>query len=123
MDMDMDMDIDKLTINLNKISIFSDQDEYMKLHDVSMIEIYDLEGSEVLELLDNTYKRYKRYLNIIEFTNDSIYIKKYIAKFIKKYHDSNFNERELINIMRKTDSFILDTIHSSNESVFWLNNK
>jgi len=123
MDIDIDMDlnynIEEVIKDLSEINMFSDQDEYMKLHEASINVSELLNISEVLELLNNTYKRYKRYLNIIEFTDDSIYIKKDIIRFIKKYHN-NTNENELINIMERIDSFILDTIHKNNEAVFWL---
>lgn len=120
MEMEIDYNIQNLIEDLNDIDIFSDQDEYLKLHNAFINEINYLEISEILEQLHDTYKRYKRYLNIIEFTNNSIYIKKYIIKFIKKYHNPNFNEKQLIDIMKKIDSFILDTIHDNNQPVFWL---
>lgn len=119
--MELDYNIQNLTEDLNEINIFSDQDEYMKLYDASINEIEYLEILEVLELLDDSYKRYKRYLNIIEFTNETIYIKIDIIKFIKKYHNHIFNEKELFSIMKKIDSFILGIIHNNNQPVFWLN--
>lgn len=115
--------LDELSNELNKLSIFSDKDEYMRLHEASIIDIDDIESrSELLEIINDAYTRYNHYLNIIEFIGDSKYIKTYIEKYIKLYK-SNIDAIELFNMMKMIDSNILDVIHDQKEPLFWIKKK
>lgn len=105
---------------LNKITIFSEKDEYMKLYNTYMINLDDLAYVELLELIDDTYDRYKHYLDITEFTDESKYIKKNLQEYIRKYKNNLEDEISLFQYMKYIDKLMLDMIHDKHEPVFWL---
>jgi hypothetical protein len=114
----------ELSDDFNKINIFSDQDEYMRLHNMSMIDIEKLNESELLEIIDDTYNRYKYYLKVIEFVDEAVYIKKYIKKYIRLYNMEDIEDledKELFNMMKMIDMNMLDIIHDNDEPIFWFN--
>ena len=126
MDMDMDMDIDKdiiddLINNIKKLSFFSDEQEYMKLYEASLIEIEDIEyETELFDILESALKRYKKYINNIEFINKTKNIEIMLKKYFKEYENYKIDEYKLFKLMKKIDNCILDMIHSSKEVKFWI---
>jgi hypothetical protein len=124
MDTDMDIDkdiIDELINNIKKLSFFSDEHEYMKLYEASLIEIEDIEyESELFDILESALKRYKKYINNIEFINETKNIEIMLKKYFKEYENYKIDEYKLFKLMKKIDKGILDMIHSSKEAKFWL---
>jgi hypothetical protein len=122
MDMDIDMDImDDLINNIKKLSFFSDRDEYMKLYEASLIDIEDIEyESELFDILESAVKRYKKYINNIEFVNETKDIERMLKLYFKEYNNYKVDEYKLFKLMKRIDKNILDMIHSSKEAKFWL---
>lgn len=113
-----------LISDFNKLMFFDEQDNYMELNDNSLITKYEysnLTYDEVFDILKNSYIRYESYLNNIIFTNESEPIKYYIKKYTNLYNDYKTDEYKLFKLMIKIDNSILDTIHKSKHSKFWLN--
>lgn len=121
--MEIDKDINVLINDIKKLSFFDDEQEYMELHENSMIEIEDIEyESDLLEILEKTFKRYNRYLkSIYLMSSDKMYINNMIKQYIKKYENYKIEEYDLFYLMKKIDKEILDMIHSSKDAKFWLN--
>lgn len=122
MEMDIDKDIiDELINNIKKLSFFSDEHEYMKLYEASLIDIEDIEyESELFDILEGALKRYKNYINNIEFVNESKDIEIMLKKYFKEYKNYKIDEYKLFKLMKRIDKGILDMIHSSKEAKFWL---
>jgi hypothetical protein len=124
MDTDTDMDrdiIDELVKNIKKLSFFSDEQEYMKLYEASLIDIEDIEyESDLLDILKSALNRYKMYIRNIEFASENKHIERMIKKYIKEYDDYKIGEYELLKMMYKIDKNILEMIHSSKEVKFWV---
>ena len=122
MEMDIDKDIiDELINNIKKLSFFSDEHEYMKLYEASLIEIEDIEyESELFDILEGALKRYKNYINNIEFVNETKDIERMLKKYFKEYKNYKIDEYKLFKLMKRIDKGILDMIHSSKEAKFWL---
>ena len=121
MDIDKEITIDDIMNDLEKLTFFNDKDEYMKLHDASLIDESDIEtDSELFEILEETFKRYNRYIKNIVFTDKSLSIKEFIKSYIKQYRNHNVNEYELFKLMKYIDEMILDMIHASKEPKLWL---
>lgn len=122
MDMDIDMDImDDLINNIKKLSFFSDRDEYMKLYEASLIDIEDIEyESELFDILESAVKRYKKYINNIEFVSETKDIERMLKLYFKEYNNYKVDEYKLFKLMKRIDKNILDMIHSSKEAKFWL---
>jgi hypothetical protein len=122
MDIDMDKDIiDELINNIKKLSFFSDEHEYMKLYEASLIEIEDIEyESELFDILDGALKRYKNYINNIEFVNETKDIERMLKKYFKEYKNYKIDEYKLFKLIKRIDKSILDMIHSSKEAKFWI---
>jgi hypothetical protein len=121
-DMDMDKDIiDELVNNIKKLSFFSDEHEYMKLYEVSLIEVEDIEyESDLWDILDSALKRYKKYLNNIEFMDETKNIEIMLKRYVNEYNNYKIDEYKLFKLMKIIDKGILDMIHSSKEVKFWL---
>jgi hypothetical protein len=124
MDMDMGIDkyiIDELINNIKKLSFFSDEQEYMKLYEVSLIEIEDIEyESELFDILESALQRYKKYINNIEFINETKDIEIMLKIYFNEYENYKIDEYKLFKLMKKIDNCILDMIHSSKEVKFWI---
>lgn len=122
MEMDIDKDIiDELINNIKKLSFFSDEHEYMKLYEASLIEIEDIEyESELFDILEGALKRYKNYINNIEFVNETKDIERMLKKYFKEYKNYKIDEYKLFKLMKRIDKGILDMIHSSKEAKFWI---
>ena len=121
MEMDIDKDIIDELINIKKLSFFSDEHEYMKLYEASLIDIEDIEyESELFDILEGALKRYKNYINNIEFVNESKDIEIMLKKYFKEYKNYKIDEYKLFKLMKRIDKGILDMIHSSKEAKFWL---
>ena len=121
-DMDMDKDIiDELVNNIKKLSFFSDEHEYMKLYEVSLIEVEDIEyESDLWDILDSALKRYKKYLNNIEFMDETKNIEIMLKRYVNEYNNYKIDEYKLFKLVKIIDKGILDMIHSSKEVKFWL---
>lgn len=120
--MDIDKDIiDELIDNIKKLSFFSDEHEYMKLYEASLIDIEDIEyESDLLDILNSALKRYKKYINNIEFINETKDIEIMLKRYFKEYDNYKIDEYRLFKLMKRIDKSILDMIHSSKEVKFWL---
>ena len=118
MEIDKEITIDDIINVLEKVSFFDDKEEYMKLHDASLIDVEN--ESELFEILEDTFRRYKRYIKEIVFTNESIRMKELIERYIKEYNNYKVDESRLLKLMKYIDKMILDMIHDSKESRFWL---
>lgn len=112
--------MNELINNIKKLSFFSDEDEYMKLYEASLIEIEDIEyESELFYILEGALKRYKKYIDNIEFMNETKDIERMLKRYFKEYENYKMNEYDLFILMHKIDKKILDMIHSSKEAKFW----
>jgi hypothetical protein len=118
MEIEMEMDIESA---LNKMFIFSDKQEYMRLYEASIIDLNDVSEVDLLDILNDAFDRYIEYLKTIEFIGESKYIKVLIEKYIQLYKSNKIDNEKLFNMMKSIDSSILDIIHDSTEPVFWLN--
>jgi ERCC4-related helicase len=120
--MDIDKDIiDELVNNIKKLSFFSDEHEYMRLYKISLIEVEDIESeSNLSDILDSALKRYKKYLNNIEFMDETKNIEIMLKRYVNEYNNYKIDEYKLFKLMKIIDKGILDMIHSSKEVKFWL---
>jgi hypothetical protein len=118
--MDIDNDIiDELINNIKKLFFFSNEEEYMKLYDAYLIEIEDIEYDyELFDVLENALKRYKIYINNIEFVNETKNIEIMLKSYFKEYNNYKIDEYKLFKLMKRIDKGILDTIHSRKEAKF-----
>lgn len=121
-----DIEVNTLINNFKKMDVFSDIDEYMKLHESSLLEL-PITKNDTLAFLNivckNAYNRYIHYLNIIEFTDKSNFIKNDIDTYIKRYNKKSdvYSLYQLFNLMKTIDNNMLNIIHNSKLSSFWIN--
>jgi hypothetical protein len=102
---------------INNLHLFSKENEYLILHQVSLLNYEDItDECELLELLNNTFKRYKTYLVNVMLPND---IQEGVKYYIEKYKDYNTSEYVLFNLMKKIDERILYNIHSKSKLEFF----
>jgi hypothetical protein len=112
-----DFELDSLIENIQLMNCYNGYDEFKILKQCYNVKdrLDTLNFKEINEILKNTYKRYKRYL--INVNMDDLYeIEKGIYKFLNMYKNetdiSNWfiKYKELLDIMIKTDSMILDEL-------------
>ena len=102
-----ELDIDNLIDDMQNAHLFVASDEFQIVYNYANTPD-NIPDHKKIEMVENTYVRYRRYLRYISFTDET----EYIAEMLRHYLDTNRakNYEYEYGLMKKIDNAILSQI-------------